>query len=205
MPGTSTGIEQYYNLINRTKCILPKQQRGLIVKQILEKGPVCNVLVWGVGGDSIIWHTVNQGHTLFIEHDQRWADRIAAQIKDIRINVYQYQTTCRPTLPIHKQPDIDVAELNSHPLPQGIEGVDWDVVLIDGPTGFDDSCPGRMLPIYWTSKLIDPTRCDIFIDDYSRPIEFTYSNRFLFHRYNRFRVFDERLKLLWLKATPGAR
>ena len=194
------GIEQYYELINRTKCILPKQQRGLICKQIINKGPACNVLVFGVGGDSIIWNTVNQGHTLFIEHDPRWARKIANQVEGIKINIYDYQTTCDPLLPIHEQPDIDVRELMRHPMPDGIEDVDWDVVLIDGPTGFDATCPGRMLPIYWTSKIIDPGRCDVFIDDYSRPIEFTYSNRFLFHRYNRFRVFDERWKLLWLKS-----
>lgn len=199
------GIEQYYELINRTKCILPKQQRGLICKTILTKGPACNVLVWGVGGDSIIWNTVNQGYTLFVEHDARWAEKIAGRVEGIKINIYNYTTTCRPTLPIHEQPDIDETALARYAMPEGIEGIDWDVVLIDGPTGFDDNCPGRMLPIYWTSKIIDPTRCDVFVDDYSRPIEFTYANRFLFHRYDRFRVFEERLKLLWLKATPSAR
>lgn len=66
---------------------MPKQQRGLIVKQILLKGPTRNVLVWGVGGDSIIWNTVNQGHTLFIEHDPRWARKIAEQVDGININV----------------------------------------------------------------------------------------------------------------------
>ena len=197
------GIEQYLDLINGVKCIIPKQQRGLICKTILRKGPECKMLVFGCGRDSVIWNTVNDGYTLFVEHDQRWANSIAKEIPGINVCVHQYDTKCEPTLPIHEQPAINEKELFMHAMPAQLTEHKWDIILIDGPTGFDNTCPGRMLPIYWASIISDAS-CDIFVDDYSRPIEFTYTNRFLFHRYNKYRVFDERLKLLWLKSdtTP---
>ena len=193
------GIEQYLDLINTTKCMLTKQQRGLICKQILRRGDNCNVLVFGVGRDSVIWNTVNPGYTLFVEHDMRWANSIARQIEGINICQYEYLTTCEPTLPIHEQPAIDEPQLFSHPIPAELTQRKWDVILIDGPTGFDNNCPGRALPIYWSSVIAD-NRCDIFVDDYNRPIEFIYTNKFLFHKYNRFRLFEQRHKMLWLKA-----
>ena len=198
------GIEQYLDLINGVKCIIPKQQRGLISKTILRKGAGCNMLVFGVGRDSIIWNTVNEnGYTLFVEHDRRWANSIVQQIPDINTIIYEYETTCDPELPIHEQPPINEKELFTHPMPKELAEKSWDIILIDGPTGFNSECPGRMLPIYWSS-IISDSSCDIFIDDYSRPIEFTYTNKFLFHRYNKYRLFEERLKLLWLKSdgTP---
>ncbi len=193
------GIEQYLELINTTKCIITKQQRGLICKQILKRGKNCNVLVFGVGNDSIIWNTVNQGYTLFIEHDIKWANAIKQKVDGIQICHHEYLTTCDPKLPIHQQPPVDEKALISHSMPQQLREKKWDVILVDGPTGFDDTCPGRTLPIYWSS-LLSHADCDIFIDDYSRPIEFIYTNRFLFHKYQKYRLFEERWKMLWLKA-----
>ncbi len=157
------------------------------------------MLVFGVGRDSVIWNTVNEGYTLFIEHDSRWARTIAEQIPGINILIHHYETTCEPQKPIHAQPEINQSELLRHPMPEDLDRHKWDVILIDGPTGFNDTCPGRMLPIYWSS-LISDSSCDIFVDDYSRPIEFMYTNKFLFHRYNQFHLFEEKLKLLWLKS-----
>lgn len=192
-------VNTYLDLINGTRCIIPKQQRGIICKQMLKRRESCNALIFGAGNDSIIWNTVNQGHTLFIEHDAKWANSIAAKVPGINIVSYDYNTQCDPKLAIHEQPAIDELSLMAHPVPKEITERKWDVILIDGPTGFDSNCPGRMLPIYWSSTLAHDA-CDIFVDDYSRPIEFSYTNKFLFHKYNRYRKFDARLHLLWLQA-----
>ncbi|MGI9319258.1 MAG: hypothetical protein ACR2QW_18165 [bacterium] len=193
------GIEQYLDLINGVNCMITKQQRGIICKQILRKGPRCNMLVFGLGRDSIIWQTVNPGFTLFVEHDTRWSRTMEKQINGIQVLNYEYLTQCEPTLPVHEQPPISETELAAYPIPPELLARKWDIILIDGPTGFDNSCPGRMLPIYWSS-VISSNRCDIFVDDYMRPIEFTHTNKFLFPRYNQFRLFDERHKMLWLKS-----
>ena len=194
------GIEKYLELMNSTRCIIPKVQRRVIGETILSKGPGCNMLVFGVGGDSIIWNTINEaGYTLFIEHDDRWTRKTREQIPGVNVITYQYNTRCEPEWPIHEQPAINSADLLQHAMPGELGERKWDVILIDGPTGFNNKCPGRMLPIFWSS-LISDSSCDIFIDDYSRPIEFTYTNRFLFHKYSRYHLFPQRLQLLWLKS-----
>lgn len=194
-------IQPYLPLINGLKCIITKQTRGMISKRILQRSPNCNLLVFGLGRDSELWHRVNErGYTLFVEHDPRWAKVTAAQIPGINICVHHYLTQCDPKLEIHQQPAIDTKALEKFEMPEQIRQRDWDMILVDGPTGFDSHCPGRMLSIYWTS-LISDASCDIFIDDYMRPIEFTYTNKFLFHRYNKFQILNERHKMLWLQ--PG--
>ena len=199
-PEKKMGIEKYLPLIKTVRCIIPVKQRIVIGEQILSKGPGCNLLVFGLGGDSVIWNTINEnGYSLFIEHDERWANTIAKQVPGINVRTYQYPTKCDPVLPIEEQPPIDLRNLVHHQMPVELVEKKWDVILIDGPTGFDSTCPGRSLPIYWSSLIADK-HCDIFVDDYSRPIEFTHTNKFLFPKYNRFHLFEERLKLLWLKG-----
>ena len=156
--------------------------------------------MFGVGGDSIIWNTVNEnGYTLFVEHDAQWSKKTLEQVPQIRILNHEFLTRCEPNLPIDQQPPINMADLLRYPMPEELAQKRWDVILIDGPTGFDNTCPGRALPIFWSSLISDNT-CDIFVDDYSRPVEFIYTNKFLFPKYNQFYLFEKRLQLLWLKS-----
>jgi hypothetical protein len=44
----------------------------------------------------------------------------------------------------------------------------WDVVLIDGPTGYGEEEPGRTQPIYSVSQMVVQ---HLFVDDYDRKLE----------------------------------
>jgi hypothetical protein len=47
----------------------------------------------------------------------------------------------------------------------------FDIILIDGPTGFNNECPGRILPIYWSKKYLSKQGTIIYIDDANRKLE----------------------------------
>ena len=192
-------IDRRDTLIEDTHCMIPPHQRRTIRDLIHRKGDSCNMLVFGVGGDTVLWNSLNTGHTQFIEHDEDWARLIAKQNPMASILQYKFRTKCDPLKPIQEQPEIDENELATFPMPSELTAHKWDIILIDGPSGFDDACPGRMLPIYWSSLISDNT-CDIFVDDYSRPIEFIYANKFLFHRYSKFHLYNHNLQMLWLKG-----
>ena len=61
---------------------------------------------------------------------------------------------------------------------RGIGSTRWDIILIDGPAGYEPDKPGRSLPIYWAHKYSDP-HTHIFVDDYERPLEREYCDFFL--------------------------
>jgi len=44
----------------------------------------------------------------------------------------------------------------------------WDYVLVDGPRGYNRSCPGRQFSITWARQL---ARRLVFVHDYERPWE----------------------------------
>ena len=63
-------------------------------------------------------------------------------------------------------------------LPPEIRETEWDVILIDGPAGYEDNSPGRMKSIYESSRLIRQGG-SIFVHDQEREVERAYGNRYL--------------------------
>jgi hypothetical protein len=65
--------------------LLGENQILWIASSVLETACRANhdpkLLVWGVGHDSILWHTLTQptGTTIFIEDSEKWADMIRAK------------------------------------------------------------------------------------------------------------------------------
>jgi hypothetical protein len=51
------------------------------------------------------------------------------------------------------------------PVPPPLVNRKWDYVIVSGPRGYDNSCPGRQIPIAWASQL---TQKMIFVMDYER-------------------------------------
>ena len=59
-----------------------------------------------------------------------------------------------------------------------IRKTEWDVILIDGPAGYEDNTPGRMKSIYESSRLIKQGG-SIFVHDQEREVEKAYGDRYL--------------------------
>ena len=136
----------------------------------------CNMLVFGVGNDSLLWLLANkQGKTIFLENSEGWAKKIKEKLPEIDIRLVKYNTQRRQW---REMLDGDPAELKLE-LPAEVEEKRWDIIFVDGPTGFWDSCPGRMKSIYTASILASGVEgADIIIHDCDRKVELAYCEHF---------------------------
>lgn len=55
----------------------------------------------------------------------------------------------------------------------------FDIILVDGPTGYAPTCPGRQTSIQWASALASRDGGIVYVDDFSRPIEQAASVQYL--------------------------
>jgi hypothetical protein len=151
---------------------LTRMQGEVIGSLIAYRGFAANVLIFGAGHDTRYWSTLNTGgKTLVIEDDATWAKKVRKKMKSGSIVLHTYPTTVEDTL----RPD--GKKLADFPEPPGIADTRWDIILIDGPAGYQSDKPGRSLPIYWAHKYSHP-HTHIFVDDYERPLEREYCDFF---------------------------
>ena len=136
-----------------------------VIDDIVSLSPKC-MLVFGMGYDSMLWHHLTNGNTFFVEDDPKYIS-LNSEIPPDRVILYSYNTNLETT-----QSD----ELM--PFPQ----LPYDVILIDGPAGYNASKPGRFLPIYW-STFIDTAI--IYVDDRRRKTEKNLIKRFFKSREKR--------------------
>jgi glucuronoxylan 4-O-methyltransferase len=146
-------------------CQLAPPQIEVIASCLIARRPA-QMLVFGLGRDSVMWQRLNEGgETLFVEHDPRYVAAAAASIPAGRIVAFDFaaHTTVFGSFAL------DLAALGRVAMPAPLAR-DWDVILVDGPTGFHMEDPGRALPLYWASRLMQ-RHTHIFVDDYQRALE----------------------------------
>ena len=152
---------------------LSSEQITLITKVVKEK-PACRFLVFGVGNDSLYWELMNEGgQTVFIEDKQFWIDRVKRRSSNISISMVTYNSNLSDW-----QKFLDDPALLEMSFPDGLADQEWDVILVDAPAGYDDSCSGRMKSIYAALQLVKKTG-DIFVHDCDRKIEALYCDQLL--------------------------
>ena len=138
-------------------------------------------LIYGLGNDSKYWDSVCIA--TFIEENPLWAEKsgidrdkiILYNYKDITVENSFYKTD---------------TELSSYPLPTQEK---YDVIVIDAPTGYNNQCPGRLLPIYWAKQMLNKGGI-IYVDDCNRPLE-----KYAIEKYfkdNKKEYFNERTGLI---------
>lgn len=131
-------------------------------------------VVFGLGHDSALWHSLNRaGRTLFIEDDASWQQRVLSTHQGLETLLVDYRTVRTQWRELIDDP----ARLELD-LPGEITRTRWDAILVDGPAGWNDTCPGRMKSIFMASRLIAPGG-DIFVHDAERTIEAAYCRRYL--------------------------
>ena len=145
-----------------------------LITSALRRKPACNFLVFGLGNDSYFWSQFNcRGKTVFLEDDKNWfagvlkkKPRLTAFLVDYRSRLSQAETL------------LDSPAVFDLDLPAEVEGVSWDVILVDAPLGWGESAPGRMKSIAAASRLVRPGG-DVLVHDCDRPVEKIYSDRYL--------------------------
>ncbi|MCC7276074.1 MAG: hypothetical protein IT561_25630 [Alphaproteobacteria bacterium] len=156
---------------------LTRLQAEIIGGLILMRASRANLLIFGYGRDTEYWATLNHaGRTLVVEDDPEWLAEAGRSGGGFTLVEHAYPTTVGATagldLACHE------ATLDRHALPRGVAAHDWDLVIIDGPAGYDDAKPGRALPIHWAGRRIAQA-AHVFVDDCERPLERRYCRHYL--------------------------
>ena len=125
--------------------------------------PHTKMLVFGLGYDSKMWYEGNK-NTFFVENNDEYI-KLNKNIPTNNIIKYEYTTNCATSI------NLTDNEIKEFIIPEKIinEGP-FDIIIIDGPTGYSANTPGRLIPCYW-STLISKTGTVIYIDDTNRKLE----------------------------------
>ncbi|GLT96278.1 hypothetical protein SLE2022_139140 [Rubroshorea leprosula] len=183
-----------------TTNITPQQtfkEVSVSARVLARRGP-CNFLVFGLGRDSVMWAALNHGgRTVFLEEDAVWIDQIKQNSPDLEIYHVEYDTKVkqadvllqmgmREECRVVGDPRSSVCRLAHKGFPDDIYNTEWDLIMVDAPTGYHDEAPGRMTAIY-TSGLMARNRAegetDVFVHDVNRVVEDKFSMAFLCEGY----------------------
>jgi hypothetical protein len=123
------------------------------------------LLVFGLGYDSKMWYNGNNKNTYFVENKKEYIDLNIDDIPISNIIEYQYDTSVKNSFNL-KDNEIVKYKLNDKLISLG----PFDIIIIDGPEGYDDNKPGRLIPCYW-STLLSKKGTIIYIDDSNRKLE----------------------------------
>lgn len=131
---------------------------------------------------------------MFLEEDQSWIQQIESKFPTLKSYYVEYDTnlTHAPNLmEIRKKeeckvvddPMVSKCKLSlKEALPKEVYDVEWDVIMVDAPTGYHDGAPGRMKAIY-TAGMMARSRVegetDVFVHDVDRVVEDEFSKVFL--------------------------
>ncbi|KAK8651613.1 hypothetical protein V6N13_141210 [Hibiscus sabdariffa] len=207
LPSTPTCTKTPPSLANAlihyaTTNITPQQtlKEISVSARVLEKKSPCNFLVFGLGRDSLMWTSLNHGgRTVFLEEDKAWIEQIKGEIPSLESYHVEYVTRVhqadglmergmKEECKVVGDPRFSKCELALKGFPNEIYDVEWDLIMVDAPTGFHDEAPGRMNAIY-TAGLMARNReqgeTDVFVHDVDRVVEDKFSKAFLCEGYLR--------------------
>ena len=174
-------------VIDRSESSFPKEQVQMcweqvqyILSHLPEDG---NLLIWGLGYDSIYWNTVTTGRVVFLEDGDmntnlvpnpdpnesssssntknmvRWYDSMTYQYPQLQAYTVNYttQNSISQLQDYKKKKKLWKKELNIPNLPHAIFHTRWDVIIVDAPLGYPNTGPGRFQSIYMTKIIAEHT------------------------------------------------
>lgn len=83
-------------------------------------------------------------------------------------------------------PRLSKCQLALKGLPTMVYEMQWDVIMVDAPTGYHDGAPGRMSAIYTAGLMArnkEDGETDVFVHDVDRVVEDRFSKSFLCEGY----------------------
>ncbi|CAN6236462.1 unnamed protein product [Urochloa humidicola] len=170
------------------------------ISAVLRARAPCNLLVFGLGAESPLWLALNHGgRTVFLEENEFYVKYLEPKHPGMEAYDVSYTTRvrdfrdllaaaraarakeCRPVQNLL----FSECRLAINDLPNDLYDVPWDMVLIDGPSGWNPNSPGRMPSIFTTAVLArsgataakGPT--DVLVHDFQFELEQVLSKEFL--------------------------
>ncbi|CAN0928043.1 Glucuronoxylan 4-O-methyltransferase 2 [Linum grandiflorum] len=174
-----------------------------VTLRVLSQKSPCNFLIFGLGHDSLMWSSLNHGgRTVFLEENQAWIDHVrqatppAASLEMYKV-AYDTKLYKASRMMMHGMGDLECKELGGirdskcrltmKGLPAVVYETEWDLIMIDAPTGYHYEAPGRMTAIYTAGLMArskgEGKETEIFVHDVDRTVEDTYSVVFLCRRF----------------------
>ncbi|KAG0472216.1 hypothetical protein HPP92_016762 [Vanilla planifolia] len=157
------------------------------VAGVLRRRSPCNLLVFGLGPESLLWRALNHGgRTVFVDENQYYIAHFEEKhpgLEGLRRGLHhearaQVAGECRPVQNLL----FSDCRLGINDLPNHLYDVSWDVILIDGPGGYSPESPGRMSAIFTAgvfSRSCGAGPTDVLVHDYDREVEKVCSAEFL--------------------------
>lgn len=158
---------------------MSKNEYLYILENILNLAP-CQLLVFGLGKDSVVWNEANRGGlTVFLEDDADWFQSIKAANLGLNAFLIRYKTKLKnwgeDLIKTSYQPSYLDLEL-----PYEVNCITPDLILVDAPAGYMSEKPGRIQSIYQASKFaVKGNKCDVLVHDCDRPADSVLSQYFL--------------------------
>lgn len=168
--------------------------------RVLAKKSPCNFLVFGLGHDSLMWTSLNHGgRTVFLEEDKAWIGQILERLPTLESYHVEYDTKVHQADELMKigmeeecktvsDPRFSKCQLALKNFPNEVYDMEWDLIMVDAPTGWFDNAPGRMGAIYTAGSMArnrEEGETDVFVHDVDRVVEDKFSNAFLCEGYLR--------------------
>ncbi|KAD5317176.1 hypothetical protein R6Q59_032488 [Mikania micrantha] len=165
---------------------------------VLKSISPCNLLVFGLGHDSLMWASFNPGGlTLFLEEDPKWIHTVLKSAPDLKAVHVKYRTQLSQADELMKSyrsepecaPGKSYIQGNSRcrlalaELPDVVYEKEWDMIMIDAPRGWFAEAPGRMSAIYSAAVMARNRKksgvTHVFLHDVDRKVEKSYAEEFL--------------------------
>lgn len=123
------------------------------IERIRREGRECKLLVFGVGHDAPFWaHANRHGVTVFLEDSLPWAS--AMRSKNLTVHAVAFSTRMGGDDGRFLQLSEAQREVQLRmDLPPSVTLTEWDIIIVDGPAGFNAAAPGRFQSLFMAAHL----------------------------------------------------
>ncbi|KAF0906516.1 hypothetical protein E2562_011498 [Oryza meyeriana var. granulata] len=188
-------LVQYAAAAGNATASMPEEDVRAIASVLRRRAP-CRLLVFGLGAETPLWRALNHGgRTVFLDENPYYVAHLEGAHAGLEAYDVSYATAVRefPDLldaarasqaadcrPVQNLLFSD-CRLAINDLPNQLYDVSWDVILVDGPSGFTEGSPGRMAAIFSAAVMARTkgAETEVLVHDYQREVESACAREFL--------------------------